>query len=102
MIESIWTYSIKAESRSEFEKRYSAEGDWARLFRRSAGYRGTRLLRDAAADHRYLTIDTWETLEALTSCKTRFAAEYADLDQLCSALTLDELHIGIFAALAQD
>lgn len=101
MIETIWTYTVKPERALEFEKRYAANGDWTKLFRRSAGYQETRLLREVGAG-RYVTIDAWDSLAALNSFKVEFAAEYEQLDLICSELTIEEQHVGIFTALIRD
>jgi len=42
MIQTIWTYRVREERQDEFENRYCADGDWARLFparRATAGRR---------------------------------------------------------------
>ena len=96
MMETIWTYQIRAEKQREFERAYAADGNWAKLFRKAPGYRGTRLLRDLREPGRYATVDTWESLEALEEFKKRFTKDYEELDRLCGELTLSEEHVGMF------
>ena len=96
MIETSWTYRVKAETREEFEKRYAADGDWAQLFAKARGYRGTRLLRDMREPGRYATVDRWESLEALEVFKQQFEREYEELDRKCGQLTVEETHVGVF------
>ena len=96
MIEIIWTYTVKPERRAEFERRYAVNGDWAQLFARAAGYRGTSLLRDASSETRYATIDRWDSMELFEAFKSEFPQAYAELDQVCSAFTTDEQHVGTF------
>jgi heme-degrading monooxygenase HmoA len=99
MIETVWTYRVKAKKTVEFERRYAADGDWAQLFRRAAGYQGTTLYKDIQTPGRYSTVDRWEELAALKAFKVQCAGEYESLDRLCSELTESEEHVGIFEAL---
>ena len=96
MIETIWTYRAKPERRVEFERRYAADGDWAKLCSRARGYRGTRLLRDAQEPDRYATVDRWESNEPMQQFRSEHAREYEELDRMCSELTVDERQVGIF------
>jgi heme-degrading monooxygenase HmoA len=68
------------------------------LFRRSPGYLKTELYRDLDDLHRYVTVDTWESREAHDEFRRRFAAEFAELDAACEALTLREVRFGHFSA----
>ena len=96
VIETIWTYRVKVERREEFERRYRSDGDWAKLFARAKGYRGTTLLRDVNENGRYATIDRWESGEDLASFKQQFGKEYQELDAVCEELTESEEHVGVF------
>ena len=96
MIQVIWTYTVKPERVAEFEIHYAPDGAWVRLFQRAAGYGGTTLLRDAHSAGRYATIDRWETMESFERFKREFRAAYAELDQQCSAFTIDEQQVGTF------
>lgn len=96
MIETIWTYRVKADRRGEFEQRYASGGDWAKLFARAEGYRGTELMRDVREVGRYATIDRWDSVTAMDRFKQQFASEYEELDRLCGELTEGEEHVGVF------
>ena len=89
-----WRYRVAAAQRAEFERRYAADGDWARLFARGDGYLGTQLLRDATDPARYLTLDRWRSARDWLAFKAAHAADYATLDRLCEALTSDEEDLG--------
>jgi heme-degrading monooxygenase HmoA len=93
---AIWEFEIKLESRALFEETYGPDGAWARLFRQSPDYRGTRLVRDLTDPGRYLTFDDWTSREAFRSFKQAHAAEYAILDKQCESLTEREAIIGEF------
>ena len=49
MIQLVWEFIVRPDDIREFETHYSSGGTWAELFRKSAGYRGTVLWRDATA-----------------------------------------------------
>lgn len=93
---TIWEFHIKPEARSQFERIYGSEGDWAQLFRRSSDYRGTTLLHDRDHPDRYLTLDYWTSREALQQFKRDHQADYAALDKRCENLTTKEVFVGDF------
>jgi len=76
-----------------FEQAYGPAGEWVRLFRRDARYRGTRLPRGVARERVYVTMDIWESQEAYEEFRENNAAEYAEIDRNCERLTLGEKHI---------
>ena len=90
----VWEYSVKADRVTDFEKIYSADGDWAKFFRKSEGYLGTELLRDTTNPHRYVTIDRWTSLSDYEAFHSRWETEYAALDARCEGLTQQETLLG--------
>ena len=76
-----------------FEQAYGPEGEWVRLFRRDARYRGTRLLRDVGRERVYVTMDMWESREAYEEFRKKYAAEYTEIDRKCDGLTENENHL---------
>ncbi len=92
----LWEYRVRRGSERRFERIYGPRGDWARLFRRARGYRGTALYRDAETRGRYATRDAWTSKAAFNAFKKKFAAEYAELDRECKNLTESETRIGAF------
>lgn len=93
---AIWEFEIKTECRAQFEEIYGPDGAWARLFRQSPDYRGTKLIRDLNRPGRYLTLDDWSSREAFHIFKQAHAAEYVLLDQQCESLTEHEAMVGEF------
>ena len=93
MFLTLWEYEVKRGSEELFEAQYGPEGEWVRLFRRDARYRGTRLLRDLGADRVYVTMDWWESQAAYEEFRERWAAEYAAIDGRCEHLTVREKNI---------
>ena len=61
-----------------------------------AGYRGTLLWRDHANSRRYVTVDTWDSLDAYLAMKAQLADNYDELDRKCADLTESENHLGVF------
>jgi len=96
MIRILWSFQVPTPLEAEFERVYGPAGDWARLFGRAAGYRGTKLLREARSSRRYLTEDSWQSAEDFDRFTAAHRVEYDALDARCEALTTDECLIGIF------
>lgn len=96
MVQFVWEFVARADKVKEFERYYASAGPWADLFRKSAGYRGTVLLRDAEDARRYLTIDRWDTAAAQRAMRERFAQQYDELDRACEGFTESERRIGVF------
>jgi heme-degrading monooxygenase HmoA len=96
MIEIVWEFRVLPPRQKEFEFNYDSNGTWAALFRKSADYQETILLRDSSQSGRYLTIDRWTSEEAFRRFKEDFASEYAAIDADCEALTDTERLVGIF------
>ena len=92
----VWRFTIAPESKLRFESVYGPNGAWAVLFARSAGYRGSELLRCTTDLNTYLTIDRWESEAAFEEFRRRFTSEYAALDRECDDLTETETRIGSF------
>ena len=97
MIQVVWEFVVKPQVVAEFEQAYGPGGDWARLFSRYPGFRGTALLRDVATPRRYLTIDSWETQRDRDEMLARAEAEYSRLDVSCADWTESEAEVGIFS-----
>jgi heme-degrading monooxygenase HmoA len=96
MFTVVWQFEIAEEKIAEFEAAYGPQGSWAQLFRNSAAYHGTELLRDAYIPCSYLTIDRWDSEEAFRAFRKSHDAEYESLDRACDALTRRETRIGAY------
>jgi heme-degrading monooxygenase HmoA len=97
MIALIWRYEVRDEHRAAFEAAYGPEGDWARLFSRSGGFRGTELLR--AQDGSYLTLDVWRARADFDAFISNHHADYEALDLLTQAWTHAEHQLGDYEVL---
>lgn len=98
MFVTLWEFEVKSGSEDLFERTYGQEGEWARLFRRDARYRGTRLLRDVGAERVYVTMDSWESRAAYEEFRQKFAAEYDEFDRKCEGMTVREKNLGAHEA----
>ena len=92
MIAIIWRFEVVEAHRAEFEAAYGPTGDWARLFARSGGFRGTELMR--ASDGSYLTLDVWRAKADFDAFIAEHRADYLALDQSCGAWTRAEHRLG--------
>lgn len=97
MIALIWRYEVHAAHRAEFEEAYGPTGEWARLFARSGGFRGTELLR--ADDGSYLTLDIWRAHADFEAFLAEHRADYEALDAAAEAWTRCEHRMGEYAVL---
>ena len=73
-----------------FTAAYGADGAWAQLFGRAAGFLGTELYRDAARSDRYLTIDRWREEQDWLSFHSAFGPAYESLDAQFEGLAVTE------------
>ena len=94
----VWQFEIAEEKIAAFEAAYGPEGAWAQLFRNSASYLGTELLRDAYVPGRYVTVDRWQSEEAFRAFRALHDADYEAVDRASDALTSWESRIGAFVA----
>lgn len=81
---------MPAESMTAFLDAYGADGDWAKLFRRGAGYVGTQLYRDIGTPDRFITIDRWTDESAWRAFLDAWSDEYAVLDAELDGLGASE------------
>jgi heme-degrading monooxygenase HmoA len=86
----VWEYDVPEESRAEFEQRYGADGDWARLFSASPGFRGTELFASLSRPGRYVTIDRFTDEAAWELFLAAHGTAYRRLDENTAALTTQE------------
>jgi hypothetical protein len=92
----VWEFQVAAGMEAEFVAHYAPSGSWARLFRQSADYVETLLLRDHAVPGRYLTVDRWKTAAAHDAFRAAFGEQYARLDRECERLTTSERALGTY------
>jgi heme-degrading monooxygenase HmoA len=92
----VWAFDVKAGNVEAFERAYGPSGDWAQLFRKNPGYRGTELLKDVDTPGHYLTIDRWASRDDFWRFREAFRAEYMALDARFALLTTREQMLGDF------
>jgi hypothetical protein len=96
MIAIVWEFIVRPESIGRFRKAYGPSGNWATLFTRHRGYRGTLLLQDTTREERFLTIDRWDGEEHFNEMLAEEGEEYCRLDQIFEELTVSERKVGVF------
>jgi RimJ/RimL family protein N-acetyltransferase/heme-degrading monooxygenase HmoA len=93
---TVWAFEARSGREAEFERLYGAEGAWAELFRRAPGYIETRLIPDASARRRYVSVDKWASEQHFRAFRSRFAREYEKLDKACASLATGERLVASF------
>ena|ERR1700730_1662036 len=96
MVQLVWEFTARPGKVKEFEGHYASNGPWADLFRKTAGYKGTQLLRDTETERHYLTIDFWDSVSSHVAMRENFAKEYEELDRLGEQFTETEGRLGVF------
>ena len=92
----VWEFWVRQDRVTEFVEKYGPEGAWARFFRGSREYLRTELVKDVTADHRFLTLDYWQTEEEFNRYRQLNLAEYERLDKEFAGLTEREVRLGAF------
>ena len=90
----VWEFRPRPGAEARFEEAYGADGVWAKLFRQAEGFWGTELVRDERDQHRFLTMDCWESRQAYEAFRAAHQSEYEVLDAECEELTESEKEIG--------
>ena len=100
MIALVFRYDVR-DSES-FEEVYGPNGEWARFFRKGAGYIGTELLRDVELPDRYLVVDRWESREAYQAFVDAHRDEYMRRVDETAFHYVQELRLGTFENIWHD
>ena len=96
MFVRLWRFRAPADRVAAFRSAYAADGAWARLFGKAAGFLGTELLRSATDPEIFVTVDRWETRGAWTAFLERHGEAYRALDRELEGLTSEERDLGDF------
>jgi heme-degrading monooxygenase HmoA len=83
----VWEYDVPAPVRSEFERVYGSDGDWAQLFASSDGFHGTELFRSVRDPGRYVTIDRFIDDDAWKAFMSQHGEAYRLLGDATEGLT---------------
>src|SRR5262249_3167958 len=70
-----WEFLAAPGKIAEFRRVYGGQGDWVKLFRRSAGYIRSELYQDQANPQRFITVDHWESEAAWRAFREKFRHE---------------------------
>jgi uncharacterized protein len=90
-------FSSEVSDRDAFARVYGPNGEWARFFRRGAGYLGTELL---AGEDGFLLIDRWTSREAYTSFLAEHREEYERRCAEAEPLYVRETRVDEFESVA--
>lgn len=92
----IWKFRPPQGRERDFARAYGPDGDWAALFGKARGYRGTSLLRPVEPGGWWMTIDRWESLQDFEAFQRDFGDEYRALDIELDGLSGEEIFVGAF------
>ena len=92
----VWKFRPPEHREREFETAYSANGRWAELFGKAAGYRGTSLLRPLEPGGWWLTLDRWDSAGDFEAFGHDFGEEYRALDAELEGIAGEEEFVGAF------
>lgn len=98
MFITIWRYHVAQDDQDIFLAAYGPAGEWARLFGRAAGYRGSELWARSQEPDSFLVIDRWDSEQRFLDFRATFQVECAALDQKFVVLAVDETFLGHYEA----
>ena len=101
MVEIVWEFVVKEETRGPFELAYGPGGAWSKLFSQCPGFRGTTVLRDTQNPRRYLMIDLWDSETEREKALDERKAEYLEMEAAFSEWAESETEVGIFRIRAE-
>ena len=90
----VWEFQVQPEFKEEFEFSYGSHGEWVKLFKQHPAYVRSDLLKDQTDPLRFLTIDTWKSIEGYRSFREKFRIEFDALDKKFEEYTRNERHLG--------
>lgn len=86
----MWEYEVRPEHRRAFQWAYGADGDWAELLSRHAGWVATELFVNVTDGNRFVTIDRWVDEQSWRDFRATWSSEYEALDARVRTLTVAE------------
>jgi heme-degrading monooxygenase HmoA len=88
-------YEIDPRLRDAFEREYGSHGGWAAMFAQTAGFRGTRLLRDVEGEgSRYVVLDRWDDETSFRQFMQEHAGAYEARNPVTRDLYTREVRLG--------
>jgi len=101
MVEIIWEYKVRDQSRGQFELAFGPGGAWSRIFAGAPGFRGITLLRDIGEMGRYLAIELWNSESDRDNSISEDNLDYVDLMTNFESWIKSKVQVGIFRVLAE-
>lgn len=101
MVEIIWEYIVRDQSRGQFELTFGPGGAWSRIFTGAPGFRGITLLRDLEDMGRYLAIELWNSEIDRDNSISEDNLDYMDLITNLDTWTESKAQVGTFRVLAE-
>jgi len=92
----VWEFVVRPEAREEFLEAYSSGGTWETLFQKDDRFLETEFLGDVNDEYRFMTVDHWESKDAMEAFLVKYAEEYKKIDDKCESFTESENYLGEF------
>ena len=101
MIEVVYEFIVKNESRGRFELAYGPGGAWSQVFAPCEGFRGITVMRDLENPRRYLTIELWDSADQRQLAFSKQKTEGDELNSMMANWTDSITEVGIFRVMAE-
>jgi len=92
----VWEFVVREDSRKDFIEAYCSAGTWDKLFRMDERFLETEFLGDVNDENRFMTVDHWESKEAMEEFRVNYAYEFKSIDDRCDLFTESESYLGEF------
>src|SRR5256885_945902 len=92
----VWKFRPPSDREEEFALAYGADGVWAVLFGKAAGYLGTSLYRAVEPGGWWMTIDRWSSAADFETFGQAHGDEYRALDAGLEGVAGEEEFVGAF------
>ena len=101
MVEIINEFTVKEETRVQFELAFGPGGAWSQLFSKSEGFHGTTVLKGTKNPLQYLVIEVWHDEVQRDIVLTAREDEYSKLEASFDAWTDSKTELGWFKVFSQ-
>ena len=99
MVAVVWQFETVPDRSEEFERFYSANGEWTKVSRRSRSFLGSSFLKDLATPSRYLLVEYWSEMLVYEKHLADFDEEMRELETQRQHFLLRAEPLGVFSAL---
>lgn len=99
MVAVVWQLDARQGRADEVEEFYGANGEWAKISRRSRSFLGSSFLKDIAIETRYLMVEYWSEMVVYERHLKNSKLEMKTLEARREKLITRIEPLGVFTAL---